>query len=77
MSPTILHTKNLRVVIYPKDHFPPHVHVLGPDQEAKFRLEPIECFYSKGFSEKALRQILKYLQNKQKELLEVWYEYQE
>ena len=63
MSPTILRTRNLRVVIYPKDRFPPHVHVLGPDQEAKFSLEPIECFYSRGFSEKALRQMKEYLKS--------------
>ena len=63
--------------VYPKDHSPPHVHVLGPNQEAKFSLEPIECFYSRGFSERALREIKEYLKDKKKFLLEAWNEYQE
>jgi hypothetical protein len=29
----------LRLVIYPNDHGPPHVHVLGPGRELKVRLK--------------------------------------
>jgi hypothetical protein len=29
--PTVLRSGSLRVVIYPNDHPPAHVHVLGPD----------------------------------------------
>ena len=29
----------LRLVIYPNDHGPPHVHVLGPGWELKVRLK--------------------------------------
>ncbi len=36
--PTILWFGNLRVVIYPHDHLPEHVHVIGPDCEAVFEL---------------------------------------
>ena len=36
--PTILRLGALRVVIYPNDHRPAHVHVLGPDGEAVFVL---------------------------------------
>lgn len=36
--PTILRIGNLRVVIYPNDHRPAHVHVIGPDGEAVFFL---------------------------------------
>ena len=77
ISPTILGTRNLRVVVYPKDHSPPHFHVLGPDQEAKFGLDAVDCFYSRGFSEKALGQIKEYLKSKKKALLEAWHEYEE
>jgi len=77
MSPTVLRTKNLRVVIYPKDHNPPHIHILGSDQEAKFIIETLECYYSRGFTEKALRDIKKYLEDKKSFLLEAWNEYQE
>ncbi len=42
---TLLHTRqlvqrvgNLRLVIYPHDHDPPHFHVWGPDVDARFLL---------------------------------------
>jgi len=36
--PTILRLKGLRVVIYPGDHRPSHVHVIGAKGEAVFNL---------------------------------------
>lgn len=36
--PTIERFKGLRVVIYPNDHRPPHVHVIGRGCEAVFCL---------------------------------------
>jgi Domain of unknown function (DUF4160) len=36
--PTILRFRGLRVVIYTNDHWPPHVHVVGPGREAKIAL---------------------------------------
>ena len=36
--PTILRTGSLRVVVYPNDHRPAHVHVMGDSDEAVFEL---------------------------------------
>lgn len=36
--PTVLRLDGLRVAIYPNDHRPAHVHVLGPGSEAVFVL---------------------------------------
>ena len=36
--PTVLRIGGLRVVIWPNDHRPAHVHVIGPDGEAVFNL---------------------------------------
>jgi hypothetical protein len=36
--PTVLRLAALRVVIYPNDHRPAHVHVIGRDREAVFSL---------------------------------------
>ena len=36
--PTVLRRGRLRVVIYPADHRPPHVHAIGPEGEAVFNL---------------------------------------
>jgi hypothetical protein len=46
VMPTILKTRGMRVVIYPADHRPAHVHVTGADFEVVFVLNcpdgPIE-----------------------------------
>ena len=36
--PTVSRLGSLRVVVYPNDHRPAHVHVIGPDGEAVFIL---------------------------------------
>jgi hypothetical protein len=36
--PTILRFRGLRVVIYTNDHWPPHVHVIAPEAQAKIAL---------------------------------------
>lgn len=77
MAPTFLRAKNLRFVVYPKDHAPPHIHVIGPEAEAKFVIETLECTFSRGFSEKALREIRDFLKGKKKVLQEAWDDYQE
>ena len=77
MSPTVLRARNLSVRFYPKDHNPPHVHVIGPDAEAKFRLGDFECIYSRGFSPRALKSIKSFLKERKILLMEVWNEYQE
>ena len=78
MTPTIFRTRNLRVVVYPKDHLPPHVHVIGPDGvEAKFDIATLRCMWFKGFSHKDLRRIRNYLRDKTNLLMEYWDEYQD
>ena len=36
--PTVLRVRGLRIVVYPNDHRPAHVHVIGQQREAVFRL---------------------------------------
>ena len=38
--PTVLRFDGLRVVVYPNDHRPAHVHVIGHGCEAVFDLQP-------------------------------------
>lgn len=51
--PTVLRLDGLRVVIYPDDHRPAHVHVIGAGGEAVFILNcpdgPLNCGRSTGF----------------------------
>ena len=72
MAPTVFRTRNLRIVIYPKDHEPPHVHAIGPDAEAKFEIETLNCFFSRGFTTKDLKRIQSYLDSQKEYLMEVW-----
>lgn len=38
LMPTIYRERNFRVVIYPNDHEPSHVHILHPDGEVRIDL---------------------------------------
>lgn len=59
--PTVLTIFGLRVVIYPNDHRPAHVHVQGNGCEAVFNLHcqsgPPELRENYGFSQKELGKI--------------------
>ncbi len=60
--PTVFRLDGLRVVIYPNDHRPAHVHVKGAAGEAAFNLrcpdEPPELRESFGFSRPELNRIV-------------------
>ncbi len=60
--PTVLRIGGLRVVIYPADHRPAHVHVIGAEEEAVFILRcpdgPPELRESFGFKRSALGAIM-------------------
>ncbi len=59
--PTIHRFHGFRVVVYPNDHRPAHVHVMGKGCEAVFRLNPPDGPASLrenfGFSERDLTMI--------------------
>jgi len=59
--PTVITIFGLRVVIYPNDHRPAHVHVIGNGCTAVFNLQcpkgPPELRVNYGFSQKHLTRI--------------------
>jgi hypothetical protein len=59
--PTIARLGAVRVVVYPNDHRPAHVHLIGADSEAIFNLNcpdgPPELRENFGFSFAALRKL--------------------
>ncbi|MGB9988644.1 DUF4160 domain-containing protein [Massilia sp. SM-13] len=61
IMPTVLNTLGLRFVVYPNDHRPAHVHVMGNGCEAVFTLRcpsgPPALRENYGFSQKVLTQI--------------------
>ena len=76
--PTVLRIGNLRVVIYPNDHRPAHVHVIGPEHEALFYLNctdgPIELRENYGFSIREISRIASVLTEHVVELCADWKE---
>jgi hypothetical protein len=74
--PTILRIGGLRVVIYPNDHAPGHVHVIGVDCEAVFELHcpagPVALRESYGFSTRQLRGLMDQLNAALSELCRAW-----
>ncbi len=71
---TIFIFRNIRIVIYSNDHEPAHIHAISPKGEAKVLLDPVECFFCRGYSERDLKMILKFVEEKNSVLLEVWNE---
>jgi hypothetical protein len=59
--PTVHRFRGFRVVIYPNDHRPPHVHVIGADLEAIFELNcpdgPARLRENYGFSFREITQV--------------------
>lgn len=76
--PTVLIIFGLRVVIYPNDHRPAHVHVIGNGSEAVFNLcgelgWP-ELRENHGFDGKTLKRVFAELHENQAQLLAKWEE---
>jgi hypothetical protein len=74
--PTVLRFAGLSVVIYPADHVPSHVHVLGGGMEAVFNLEcpggPIVVRENYGFPRRTLTRIRKMLDRSIDTLCDKW-----
>lgn len=74
--PTVLTIDGCRVVIYPNDHRPAHVHVISADSEAVFNLHcpngPPELRENYGFSRSAIGQLRRRLEGEIAVLCEEW-----
>jgi hypothetical protein len=76
--PTVLRIDGLRVVVYPNDHRPAHVHVIGAEHEALFYLAcpdgPVSLRENFGFSTRELTRIEKTLTTHITALCAAWKE---
>ena len=74
--PTVLRFEGLRVVIYPNDHGPAHVHVIGRGCEAVFHLNcpcgKVELQENYGVSRREVRRIKHALASNRAMLCEAW-----
>ena len=76
--PTILRFRGLRVVIYVNDHYPPHVHVIGPGREARITLgdegEPPWLMTNEGLSRRQVAAALLKVSENRDLLVQRWRE---
>lgn len=70
--PTVLRSGGLRVVIYPNDHPPAHVHVLGPGWVVVINLMRFEVREVINCSEREVRRALQLISDHRDVLLEAW-----
>lgn len=76
--PTVLRFEGRRVVVYPNDHRPGHVHVIGRGCEAVFELNcpvgPVVLRENYGFSSRETANIRLVLREHIEELCRAWEE---
>jgi len=73
VSPTIFRHRNYRFHFFSREEPRIHVHVISPDGEAKFWLEPqVGLATSQGFAQVELNELQKIIEERQNEIRDHW-----
>ena len=73
MSPTIFRFRNYRFYFFSREEPRMHVHVISPEGEAKYWMEPhIELAAHKGLGANQLNEISKVIEERQNEIRDSW-----
>ncbi len=73
MSPTVFRYKNYRFFFFSREESRMHIHVLSPEGEAKFWIEPVVALADfSGFSDRQLRELVKVVETHAKEIEKAW-----
>ena len=74
--PTVFSVGAYRIVVFPNDHGPAHVHAVGPDGSARFSLGggpgEVRLMDVDGVPKKALKEIAGEIIDRHEECLELW-----
>jgi Domain of unknown function (DUF4160) len=70
--PTVLRIDGLRIVIYPNDHPPAHVHVLGPGWVVVVNLIEVTVRETIGCDEREARRVVRLVAGQRKLLMDAW-----
>jgi len=74
--PTVFRNSSYRFFFYAADgNEPPHIHVVHEGHSAKFWLDPVWLFRSRGFSRNEIRQIQRLVEENQELFLRSWHDY--
>jgi hypothetical protein len=71
--PTIAVVDGVRIVLWPNDHAPPHIHALFGDEEARISIETGECL-SGSLPKAKMRAVLAWLGDHRDEAAFAWSE---
>ena len=72
---TIFWIRNkIRLVIYSRDHRPPHVHIIAPDAEARITIETLEVLEAYGFDRSDVKEFIEFIKQRQEKIKEKWNE---
>ena len=73
MSPTVFAEGNYRFHFFSKEENRIHIHVISPEGEAKFWLEPtVSLVNYSGFSKKRLNSLQKTVERRKNEIIKKW-----
>ena len=73
VSPTIFRYRSYRFYFFSREESRMHVHVISPDGEAKFWLEPkIELAVNKGLGATELNELKQIVEERQNEIRDSW-----
>lgn len=73
MSPTVFKERNYRFFFFSREEKRIHIHVISPEGEAKFWVEPeIELARSVGFNKKQINLLKDVIREKENEIKNSW-----
>ncbi len=76
MSPTIFKEQNYRFFFFSREEKRMHIHVISPEGEAKFWIEPeIEIARSTGLNKQQINMLFNLIKQKENEIRNSWKEH--
>lgn len=73
MSPTVFRYKNYRFFFFSREEPRMHIHIVSPDGEAKFWIEPIIALADyTGFSNQQMTELAKVVEQHAKDIEAAW-----
>jgi hypothetical protein len=73
MSPTIFRYKNYRFFFFSREETRMHVHIVSPEGQAKFWLEPTVALHDyQGLKDRAVRELHKLVEEHKNEIVAAW-----
>ncbi len=73
MSPTVFRYKNYRFFFFSNEEPRMHIHILSPDGEAKFWIEPVVALADyRGYSTKQITELKKVVEKHANEIEKAW-----